>query len=90
MKNVIVVLCRSHMEASDAFDMFVDCLDNMYPLDSSVMIDEYANLVETYHGLRYIFCDENMRDVYTSVSDDFIFVDDFLEDMIPDSCDSFG
>lgn len=79
MVGTIVVLCPDLQTAKDSFDIFVSYVDELWPLDSSCMIDEYACIVETYHGMRYIFCNESMQDVYRCISDDFMWYEEFLE-----------
>lgn len=81
MNDCIVILCPNLNKAHETFIKFLNYIDDLYPLECSEEIDEYANIIDTYHGMRYIFCDENMSFAYEGVSSDFVYYDEFLEGM---------
>lgn len=81
MKNLIVILCQNQEEASKNFRSFLDYIDGLYPWNTSTDVEPFANMIKTYEGITYIFAAEWMRTVYSSFTSDFIYSDEFMEDI---------
>lgn len=75
---MIVILCKNYLEASDAFDMFVNYLEFMEPWSIREIYDS-ARCVETDDDLRYIFTSYKYDKAFSYLTPDYIDVEDFFE-----------
>lgn len=74
---MIVVLCDSFENAKEAFEIFLDYLYwECYPIKQKF---ETCYCVETDEDLRYIFIDYRMRNIFKSMTPDFLDVEEFFE-----------
>lgn len=78
---MIVVLCNTFQDAKDAFDVFMDFLENTEPF-TITRVFEHSYCVETDEDLRYIFIDYHLAPVFRVFGDsDEIEMDEFFEDL---------
>lgn len=76
---MIVILCKSYKTACEAFNLFLQFLDDNEPCTVR-KIFESGNALETYDDLRYIFVDYRMWECFKKQSGvEFIDVGEFFE-----------
>lgn len=79
---MIVILCNSFQDAKDAFDIFMQFLEDYEPFSiQKELKSSYA--VETDEDLRYIFVDYRMEHLFDKMTPDILWVDEFFEGLYP-------
>lgn len=77
---MIIILCDSWIDATDAFNMFCSFLERYEPF--MIQLDDRNSLrVITDDDLVYIFIDYRFKDVVADERTDVIEVDEFFEDL---------
>lgn len=75
---MIVVLCENYQDAADAFDIFVQYLNEVEPWIIT-RVDVYSLTIDTEYDLRYIFTDYHYAKVFQDLTPDIIDVVEFFE-----------
>ncbi len=75
---MIVVLCESFQDAQDAFDIFVQFLEEVEPF-SILEVYENCLCVDTDDDLRYVFVDYHLEHEFDKLTLDILDADEFFE-----------
>ena len=76
---MIVIFCESFTEAQEAYDLFINMLEENNPL-CVLAADPYMLTVDTDDDLRYVFIDYRLLDLFERLTPDILDVDRFFED----------
>ena len=75
---MILILCNSYEDAEDAFNIFMDFLEDTNPW-SILKVWEPCLCVETEDNLRYFFTDYRMKNELLPLNPDIQNVEEFFE-----------
>lgn len=75
---MIVILCKTYKDAQDAFDIFMNFLEDTNPW-SIERVWEACLCVETEDNLRYFFTDHRMKGYFDGTTPDIYDVDEFFD-----------
>lgn len=78
---MIVVLCDSFQDAQDAFDVFVQFLEEVEPF-SILEVYENCLCVDTDDDLRYVFVDYHLANEFSKMTPDILDADEFFEGLV--------
>ena len=76
---MIVIFCNSFTEAQDAYDLFIDFLEENNPL-CILETDPYMLTIHTDDDLLYVFIDYKLLDLFERLTPDILDVDTFFYD----------
>lgn len=75
---MIVILCDSFTDAQEAYDIFVNYLEEMIPFCIRRTY-KHCCCVETDDDLRYIFIDHRFVKIFRSITPDILDIDEFFD-----------
>ena len=76
---MIVIFCSSFAEAQEAYDLFINMLEENNPL-CILETDPHMLTIETDDNLRYVFIDYNLLPLFEQLTPDILDVDTFFYD----------